>query len=250
MKISIVTVCLNAAATIRDTIESVLAQDYADLEYIVVDGASSDGTLAIVSEYGDRIARVHSERDRGMYESFNRGLALATGEVVGFLNSDDFFADAGAAGAIARGFAGRAVDCVYGDLDFVDRDGASRVTRRFRAGPFVPGAFRRGWHPPHPTFYARRALLQRLGGFDERFGVAADFDLMLRMLEVERAAAAYLPRVLVHMRQGGVSNRSVAAIWRANLACRRALAARGMPVPWWFVLRKPLGKLRQLLPGS
>lgn len=246
MKVSVITVCLNAAATIRDTIESVLAQTHPDLEYIVVDGGSRDATLDIVRGYGPRITRVISEPDRGMYDSANKGLRAASGEVVGYLNADDYYADAGVVASIAGAFECADIDALHADLDFIDRADASRITRRFRSREFTVGDFCRGWHPAHPTFYARRELLLRVGGFDLRYRIAADVDLMMRVLEVVRARSTHLPRVLVKMREGGLSNGSLRQILRANLECYRALRAAGLPVSGWYVLRKPMAKLRQL----
>ncbi len=248
MKISVITVCLNSAATIRDTIESVLAQDHPNIEHIVVDGASRDGTMEIVRSYGDRIARVVSERDRGMYDSANKGLRMATGDVVGMLNSDDWYASTDVLSTMAREFARGDVEAVHGDLDFVDPRDTARITRRFRSRPFVPGDFRAGWHPAHPTFYVKREILLEIGGFDEQYRIASDVDLMMRVLEVRRARSVYIPRVLVMMREGGLSNGSLKRIWRANVECYRSMHRAGLPVPWYFVLRKPFAKTRQLLP--
>ncbi len=248
MKISVITVCLNSAATIRDTIESVLAQDHPDFEHIIVDGASRDGTLEIVRSYGSRIAKVISEPDRGMYDSANKGLRLATGEVVGYLNSDDFYSGPGVLSTIAQAFAEKAVDVVHADLDFIDPDDIARITRRFRSREFSPGDFKRGWHPAHPTFYVRREVLLKINGFDEQYRIASDIDLMMRVLEVERARSLHLPQVLIKMREGGLSNGSLRRIWRANVECYRAMNRAGLTVPWWFILRKPLAKTRQLLP--
>jgi glycosyltransferase involved in cell wall biosynthesis len=248
LRISVVTVCLNSAATIRDTIESVLAQDHPDIEHIVIDGVSRDATMDIVRGYGRRIANVVSEPDRGLYDAANKGLRLASGDVVGFLNADDFLASADALSAVAAAFAAGGVDVVHGDLDFIDRADRDRVTRRFRSRPFEPGDFTRGWHPAHPTFYALRALLLRVGGFDLRYRLAADVDLMMRALEVERARSVHLDRVLVKMREGGLSNRNLRQVLRANVECYRAMQRAGMPVSWAYVLRKPLSKLRQLRP--
>ncbi len=181
MKISVITVCLNSAATIGDTIESVLAQDHPDIEHIIVDGASTDGTMDVVRRYGDRIAKVVSEPDRGMYDSANKGLRLATGDVVGMLNSDDFYAAPDVLSTMARTFVERDVDVVHGDLDFIDPQDVTRVTRRFRSREFQPGDFRRGWHPAHPTFYVRRKILLEIGGFDEDlFAYGDDAELGLR----------------------------------------------------------------------
>lgn len=248
MKFSIITVCLNSAATIRDTIESVLAQDYGSVEHIIVDGASRDGTMDVVSGYGKRIAKVVSEPDRGMYDSANKGLRLATGDVVGYLNSDDFYAAPDVLSTMAQAFARGDVDAVHGDLDFIDPGDTSRITRRFRSREFVPGDFKKGWHPAHPTFYVRREVLLEIGGFDESYRIASDIDIMMRVLEVRRARSTYIPRVLIKMREGGLSNGSLRRIWRANVECYRSMHRAGLPVPWWFVLRKPLAKTRQLLP--
>lgn len=248
MKISVITVCLNSAATIRDTIESVLAQDHPDIEHIIVDGASRDATMDIVRSYGSRIAKVVSEPDRGMYDSANKGLRLATGDVVGLLNSDDFYASNDVLSTMAREFEEHGVDVVHGDLDFIDPDDTTRITRRFRSREFEPGDFRRGWHPAHPTFYVCRELLLKIGGFDERYRIASDIDIMMRVLEVEHARSVHIPRVLIKMREGGLSNGSFRRIWRANVECYQSMHRAGLPVPWWFVLRKPLAKTRQLMP--
>jgi glycosyltransferase involved in cell wall biosynthesis len=248
LKISVITVCLNSAATLRDTIESVLAQDHPDIEHIIVDGASRDGTMEIVRGYGDRIARVVSEPDRGMYDSANKGLRLATGDVVGMLNSDDYYAAPDVLSTMARVFERGDVDAVHGNLDFIDPQDTARITRRFRSREFVPGDFRKGWHPAHPTFYVKREILLEIGGFDERYRIASDIDLMMRVLEVRHARSVYIPRVLIKMREGGLSNGSVRRIWRANVECYQSMHRAGLPVPWYFVLRKPFAKTRQLLP--
>jgi glycosyltransferase len=248
LKISVITVCLNSAATIRDTIESVLAQDHPDIEHIIVDGASRDGTMDTVRSYGDRIAKVVSEPDRGMYDSANKGLRLATGDVVGMLNSDDYYAAPDVLSTMASVFGRGDVDAVHGDLDFIDPQNTSRITRRFRAREFVPGDFRKGWHPAHPTFYVKREILLGIGGFDEQYRIASDIDLMMRVLEVRKARSVYIPRVLIKMREGGLSNGSFQRIWRANVECYQSMHRAGLPVPWYFVLRKPFAKTRQLLP--
>lgn len=248
MKISVITLCLNSVGTIRDTIDSVLAQDHPDVEHIVIDGVSRDGTLEIVRSYGGRIAKVVSEPDRGMYDSANKGLHLATGDVVGYLNSDDFYAGPDVLSTIARAFETSTVDVVHADLDFIDPQDVSEITRRFRSREFVPGDFKRGWHPAHPTFYVRREVLLRAGGFDEQYSIASDIDLMMRVLEVQGAHSVHLPRVLIKMREGGLSNGSLRRILKANVQCYRALNRAGLAVPWWFILRKPLAKTRQLLP--
>lgn len=246
MKVTIITVCLNAAATIRDTIDSVLAQDYPDIEYLVVDGASTDGTMDIVRGFGGRITRVVSERDRGMYDSMNKGLRMASGDVVGFLHSDDMLGSPTIISEIVAAFRETDAECVFGDIDIVHPRDRDRVLRRWRAGPHRRGALPRGWYPPHPTLYIRRSVLDEVGPFDERYRIAADMDHMLRLFEVRGVRSHYLPRVVVHMRAGGLSNKSVRNIWRANVETWRSLRRHGFRVGPWFIGLKILRKVPQL----
>lgn len=247
MKITVITVSYNSAATIADTLRSVAQQDYPDIEYLVIDGGSTDATLDLVARSAAKPARVVSEPDRGIYDAMNKGLALATGELVGFLNSDDLYADAGAVSAIAAPFADPGVQCAFGDLDMVRRDDPARVTRAWRSGPFVPGLFASGWHPAHPTFYVRTAALRAHGGgFDTSLAISADYEMMLRLLERHRLASAHIPRVLVKMREGGMGNRSLRNIYQGNRECVAAWRINGLPSGAAILWRKPLGKLKQL----
>lgn len=200
-----------------------MAQDHPDTELIVVDGASTDGTLEVIRGYAGRLAQVVSEPDRGIYDALNKGLRLATGDAVGFLHSDDTFADDRVLSRIAAALADPGVDACYGDLRYVRHDDPARVVRHWRAGPYHPRLLARGWMPPHPTFYARRAVYQRLGDFDARYRIAADYDCLLRFLGAGRIACAYLPEVLVHMRVGGASNRSPRHVLRKSWEDYRAL---------------------------
>lgn len=245
MKVTIITVCLNAAATIRDTIESVLAQDYPDIEYLVIDGASTDGTMDIVRGFGRGICKVLSERDRGMYDSMNKGLRLATGDIVGFLHADDMLASPTIIREIVAAFRVSDAECVFGDIDIVHPRNTGRVLRRWRAGRHRPGALPRGWYPPHPTLYVRRSVLGEVGLFDERYTIAADMDHMLRLFEVRGVRSHYLPRVVVRMRAGGLSNGSLRNIWRANVETWESLRRHGFRVGPWFIARKILRKIPQ-----
>ncbi len=239
MKITIITVAYNSAATIADTLRSVAAQAHPDIEHIVVDGASTDATLDIVRREGAHLARVVSERDRGIYDAMNKGLALATGDAVGFLNSDDMFAGPGSVAAIAAGFGdGPGVDAVYGDLVFVDPADTARVVRYWRSGAYRRGTARRGWMPPHPTFYARREVLRRSGGFCLDYRLQADFELTLRLLEVEGIASRHIPEVLVRMRMGGATTGSLRNIVRGNLEAARACRSHGFPGGLEFIVAK------------
>ncbi|MGB3619295.1 MAG: glycosyltransferase family 2 protein [Catalinimonas sp.] len=248
MKISIVTVSYQAADTIRDTIESVLRQDHPDVEYIVIDGGSTDGTPDLVRSYGGRIARFVSEPDRGLYDAMNKGIAQATGAVVGILNADDFYTHPAVLSRVAARMEAQRADTLYADLEYVDREVTDRVTRTWRAGPYRPGSFRWGWMPPHPTFFVRRALYDRLGTFRAgEFRRAADYELMLRFLHKAGAATTYLPETTVRMRAGGESNSSLRNRLEANREDHRAWAINGLRVNPLTLILKPLRKIGQFL---
>ncbi|GHB75729.1 glycosyltransferase family 2 protein [Persicitalea jodogahamensis] len=246
MKISVITVAFNAENTIRDTIESVLAQDFGEVEYIVVDGKSTDATAEIVKSYGDRIARFISEPDQGIYDAMNKGIQLATGEVIGLLNADDLYASIDVLSQVMDTFLSSGSDAVYGDLQYFD-SGTGRVTRNWRAGGYRSGIFLWGWMPPHPSFFIRRSWYQKHGGFRLDMGTAADYELMLRMIHKYSAKLAYVQKVLVRMRAGGVSNVSVKNRLAANRNDRRAWQLNGIrPYPVTILL-KPFRKILQFI---
>ena len=246
MKISIITTVRNGKETIGDAVNSVYRQFHADIEHIVIDGASTDGTLEVLEGYRDHIAALVSEKDSGMYEALNKGIARATGDVVGFLHADDLFEDYRTVSRIALAFADPAVDAVYGDLVYVDRADTARVIRRWRAGAFSRGKLGWGWMPPHPTFYARRSVYERLGAFDTSYRIAADYDCILRFLGRGGIVPAYIPAVLVRMRMGGASNQSLSNILHKSREDFRALRRNGIgglgALAW-----KNLSKIRQFL---
>lgn len=216
MKISIVTVSYNAASTISDTITSVQSQDYTDIEHIIVDGASTDGTQVTVGNLLNEQTVFVSEPDRGLYDAMNKGIALATGDIIGILNADDFFADRECLSAVARAFAEfDSPDAVLGDIAFIDPDG--RETRRYRSSRFRPNRARWGWMPAHPGMYVSRKAYAQVGAYRTDLKIAADFDFVVRAFTVQRLSYAYLPRVLVHMRPGGTSTDG----WRARLTINR-----------------------------
>jgi glycosyltransferase len=224
-KVSIITVAFNSAATIGDTLRSVADQTHADIEHIVVDGGSRDGTVDIVRQFG-HVARCISERDRGIYDAMNKGLRLATGELIGFLNADDIFASPDSVAALVRAAQKTNSDAVYGDLVYVQPFDLESVVRVWRSGVFSKRQLRMGWMPPHPTFYIRRRVLQCVSSFDDRLRIAADYDFVLRCLSRPGATASRVPQVLVRMRTGGASNHSLTALWRKSnedlLALRRS----------------------------
>ncbi len=245
MKVTIITVAFNSAATIADTLRSVAAQTHPDIEHIFVDGASKDDTVAIVQREGAHVARFVSEPDRGIYDAMNKGLALATGDVVGFLNSDDMLADPGSVAAIAACFGVADIDAVYGDIVMVDPVQPDLVRRYWRPGTYQPGSCARGWMAPHPSLYVRRPLLQASGGFNVEYCLSSDFDLELRLFECMKIRAKYLPRTLVRMRMGGATTGSVRNILRGNLEAAKSAQRNGFPGGWRFIASKIAGRLPQ-----
>ncbi len=248
MKISVVTVAWNAAATIRHAIDSFLAQTWRDAEMLVIDGDSRDGTADIARGYNDARIRVISEPDRGIYDAMNKGLRLHTGEAVGFLNADDRYHDATVLEAVADAL--ETHEAVCGNLDFVRDHDTRQVVRRWRGTTFRPGAFRRGWMPAHPTFYVRRAIADRVGAFDTTMEIASDYEFMLRALELpedgETVRCAFLDRVMVDMMAGGTSTVGWRAYVRGNLESlkvRRRWLNSGLVD--YALVAKPLRKVKQ-----
>lgn len=252
MKISIITATYNSASTVRDTIESILKQTHQDWELIIEDGLSRDDTLSIVKEFEPKCqGRMHifSEKDEGLYDAMNRGIARATGDVIGILNSDDFYHDEHVLEDINRAMENQPIDCVYGDLKFVQADNTNKVVRIWKGSQHENGAFLRGWHPAHPTFYARRACFEKYGTFNTSFAVSADFELMLRFIEVEGIRNRYIPRYFVKMRMGGESTGSLRNILKGNRGILRALREHGFHPSTLFVLRRMLPKIKASLMG-
>jgi glycosyltransferase len=228
MKLSVVTAVYNCADTLPDCLDSVAGQTHGDVEHILIDGASIDGTLELLQARRAQLSRLLSEPDDGIYFGLNKGVALARGEVVGFLHGDDVYADPEVLARVARAFADPAVDAVYGDLVYVAADDGARVIRYWRAGAYRPQRLRWGWMPPHPTLFLRRSLYERFGVFNTRYRIAADYDLMLRMLTQLRGKVLYRPELMVRMRVGGVSNRSLRNLLRKSWEDYRALRSNGV----------------------
>lgn len=245
MKVSIITVAYNSAETIAACIESVLSQDYPDVEYILIDGESADDTLKIVQKYRGRIHKVVSEPDDGIYHAMNKGLDLCSGDVVGFLNSDDIYADSRVITDVVKQLEATESDSCYGDLLYVDRTDTSVVKRKWISGKYNRNNFLKGWMPPHPTFFLKRECYRQYGGFNLDFRTSADYELMLRMLYKHEISATYISRVLVNMRAGGQSNVSVSNRIKANLEDRKAWKVNDLKPPFWTTIRKPLSKLGQ-----
>jgi glycosyltransferase involved in cell wall biosynthesis len=247
IKISIITIAYNSAATIEDTIKSVVNQDYPNVEYIIVDGASKDDTLKIVDKYKDKIAKVISEKDKGIYDAMNKGVKLATGDVVGMLNSDDLLANTNTLSKIAKAFENNDIDATYGDLIYVDRDNVEKITRKWLAKNYKKGDFLKGWMPPHPTFYLKNEKYKTFGLYRTDLFTAADYELMLRMIHKNEIKVHYINDIVVKMRVGGESNVSIKNRLIANKNDRKAWEVNGLkPSPFTLML-KPLSKLSQFL---
>lgn len=239
MKISIITATYNSGATARDTIESVLSQNYSDFEHIIVDGGSKDNTLDIIKEYEPKYngrLKWISEPDKGIYDAMNKGIMMTTGDVIGILNSDDFYASNNSLNLIAKNIEGK--DIVFGDLIFVNQTDTNRIVRSWKGSPFKEGSFFKGWHPAHPTFYARKECFEKSGSFDIGYQVSADFELMLRFLEKEKYSSNYIPENLVKMRIGGESTNSIKNIIKGNKFVLKAFKKNGFKVPKLYIIRR------------
>lgn len=245
MKVSIITVVLNNAEVIEQALHSVFIQTYKDIEYIVVDGQSTDGTMAILQRHQHRLAQLVSEPDRGLYDAMNKGLKLATGDVIGILNADDIYADGHVIEDVVKNLERSHADTLYADLQYIDRDNPARVVRQWRSGGYRRAQFRRGWMPPHPTFFVKRQVYERFGYFNTELKSAADYELMLRLLYRHNVSTCYLPRVTVKMRTGGTSNATLANRLRANAEDRKAWRLNGLSMPFYMPILKPLRKIGQ-----
>jgi glycosyltransferase involved in cell wall biosynthesis len=246
MKVSIITVSYNSEKTIEDTIKSVLSQDYPNIEYVIIDGASKDSTLQIVEKYQDKIAHVSSEKDKGIYDAMNKGIALATGDIIGILNSDDFYADSTVISSIVAQFT-PTIQAVYADLVYVDANDTNRITRLWKSGNYKQGDFKKGWMPPHPTFFVKSECYQKYGNYSLQLKSAADYELMLRLIHKEQIKINYLPKVIVKMRTGGASNASLKNRIRANKEDRMAWQMNGLKPGLFTFIRKPISKIIQFI---
>ena len=249
MLITIITVCYNAKDTLIDAIDSVASQTYEAIEHIVVDGGSSDGTMEILRSGRGRVAKWVSEPDKGIYDAMNKGIAMASGEVIGFLNADDVYADRDAVKKMAEAFRLHPdIDACYADLVYVDQDDTNSIVRYWKSRRYTAGLFRGGWMPAHPTFYARKSAYERSGAYNLSFRIAADFELMFRMLEVHHIRALYLPVLLVRMRLGGTTNKSVTNIIAQNKEILGALRSHyGDVHVFGFVINKLFNRLKQFM---
>lgn len=246
MKVSIITITYNSESTLIETIDSVLNQTYEDIEYIIVDGASTDDTLSIIHSYKDKISKVISEKDRGLYDALNKGIAMCTGDVIGILHSDDFYTNHYIIENIVNTFKLNHSDAVYADLFYVAKNDTSKIHRKWKSGNYKHGMFLNGWMPPHPTFFVKRKCYETFGAFNLDLKSAADYELMLRFIHKYKIKLSYLPEFIIKMRVGGKSNVSLKNRIRANNEDKKAWKINGLKPRIYTLYAKPLRKIIQL----
>lgn len=238
MKVSIITVVYNNQATLDHAIHSVLSQDYPDIEYIIIDGGSTDKTVEIIQSYPDQISQWISEPDQGIFDAMNKGIKLATGDIIGILNSDDFYADDQVISRVVAEFKTKQVDSVFADLVFVKPDNLNQVVRYYSSANFHPDRFAWGWMQAHPTFFVKREIYQKYDLFKTDYQIAADYELSIRFLAKHQISYSYIPQVLVKMRTGGVSNRTLFSNWILNQEIVRGCRENGIETNMFKVLSK------------
>lgn len=237
MKISIITVAFNSSLTIQDTFDSIRSQDYEDIEYIVIDGNSSDNSVEIIKSNEDIIHKWISEKDKGIYDAMNKGISLATGDVIGILNSDDVYFEPKSISLVMKEFINKEIDIVYGNINYVSKD-LNRIIRKWRSSKFKKGSFKYGWHPPHPSFFVKKKFYNKYGNYDLNLSVAADFDVMLRFLEKNEGKYKFIDRVITKMRIGGESNRSIKNILMGSKNIKDSFKKNNIkPYPFYTILR-------------
>ncbi len=246
MKISIISVVLNNKDFIEDCINSVLSQTYDNIEYIIIDGGSTDGTIDVIKKYDNKIARWVSEPDKGIYDAMNKGIGMTSGDVVGILNADDTYHSTDILKDIVACMSDIKIDACYSDLVYVDQKDVNRVVRYWKSCTFVPGLFKQAWVPPHPTFFVRKRMYDQYGVFDLRYRLAADFELMARFLENYRIQVSYIPKIFVKMRVGGATNKSIVNIIKQNYeilqACNKNNIKISFPI---FLMHKFISRINQ-----
>lgn len=245
LKVSIVTATYNSAQFIKDCVESVYRQDYQHIDHLIIDGASTDHTIAEINSIPNRVANIVSEKDKGIYNAMNKGLQLADGEIIGILNSDDFYNSEDVISKVVAAFETTNADCVFGDLYYVNQEDTTKIVRKWVTGPYTKNAFRKGWHPAHPSFFVKKEIYERLGYFDEELQLAADFELMLRFLEKHRIAWSYIKKPLVRMRLGGATSNGITNMIEGNKECIKAFKKNKIPINPLYTVRRLVPKLKQ-----
>jgi len=247
MKITIITAVFNRAETIEDCMKSVHGQSYGDIEHIIIDGGSTDGTLDIIEKYRTKLSKVISEKDDGIYHALNKGIGLSNGDIIGFLHSDDMYSNCDVLKKVADAFGRARIDSCYGDLLYVDKNDIKKVVRYWKSSEYTYGKFRYGWMPPHPTFFVRRKVYESYGGFNTDLKIAADYELMLRFIEKHRVSTLYIPEVLITMRMGGESNKSLRNMLRKSFEDYKAWKINGLRGGIDTIFLKNFSKIPQFI---
>jgi glycosyltransferase involved in cell wall biosynthesis len=247
LSVSVITVCYNSIDTISDTIKSVLSQTYPNIEYIIIDGGSTDGTVELIRSFGKRISKMVTEPDKGIYDAINKGIRLSEGDIVGVLHSDDFFYDNNVVEKIAGVFLDNDIDAVYGDIQFVNKNKTSGIVRYYSSKKFNTGRFKFGFMPAHPSFYARRELFEKFGYYKPDYKIAADFELLIRFLYINKIKVRYIEMIFVSMRTGGVSNKSILSRFVINREIMRACKENGISTNYLLIYSKYIFKLFELM---
>jgi glycosyltransferase involved in cell wall biosynthesis len=244
MKVSIITATYNSERTIKDTLASVKQQTYKDVEHIIIDGDSKDRTIKLLDLYGHQ-GPVLSEADNGIYDAMNKGVAMADGDIVGILNSDDFYSDNKVIEKVVKAFEIFDCDAVYGDLVYIDCKQTNKIVRKWVAGNYDKKLFYKGWMPPHPTVFIKKEVYEKYGSFNLKFKSSSDYELLLRLMVLNNIKVRYIPHVLVHMRTGGQSTKSLSNRLAAHKEDYLAWLSNGISPKWYTLAMKPLSKLKQ-----
>lgn len=245
LKVNIITGTYNSESFIQDCITSVFEQDYEHLDQIIIDGASTDDTLKKIESTPNRVSLLISEPDTGIYNAMNKGLMKATGDILGILNSDDFYNSKTVISQVVDAFENTNADCVFGDLFYVNREDTAKVIRKWVTGPYTAKAFQKGWHPAHPSFFVKKEVYEKFGYFDENLSLAADFELMLRFIEKYKIKWSYIDQPLVRMRLGGETSKSLKNVIRGNKECLQAFDKNKIDVSRLYPIRRLAPKLKQ-----
>jgi glycosyltransferase len=244
MKVSIITTTYNSERTIKDTLASVKQQTYQNVEHIIIDGASKDKTVNLLNLYGHQ-GPLLSEADNGIYDAMNKGVSMAGGDIIGILNSDDFYSDSKVLDKVIKAFEQTGCDAVYGDLVYVDSKQTNKIVRKWVAGNYNKKFFYKGWMPPHPTVFIRKEVYEKFGLFNLNFKSSSDYELLLRLMFLKNIKVAYIPEVLVHMRTGGQSTKSLANRLAAHKEDYLAWLSNGISPKWYTLAMKPISKIKQ-----
>lgn len=247
LKLSIITVVRNNQSYIEDCLKSVIEQKYPNYEYIIIDGGSTDGTLDIIKNYRDHISILVSEPDGGIYDAMNKGIRLATGDIVGMLNSDDFYISNDVLTEVVSEFIQKGVDSIFADLVYVDRNNKNKIVRYYKSANFSPKKFAYGWMPAHPTFFVRRICYEKYGLFKTDYKISADYELLVRLLAKNKVSYSYLPKVIIKMRNGGISTSSLKNNWILNMENIRACRENGIQTNIFKAFSKYFVKIFQLI---